>query len=341
MPEKNTVRKRRGSGAVTLIDVAKIAGVAPITASRALNNPDQVSADVLRRMKEAVERTGYVPNRMAGGLASSKSKIIAAIVPSALSSVFMDTIESLNSNLFDAGYQLMLGQSDYSAERQEMLIESFIGRRPDGIFLTGVLPSGKARTKLLASGIPIIETWDLTVTPMDMLIGFSHLEVGRSVAQFLLQKKRTKFAVVTANDERASRRYKAFCEELKKAGIKHVPIEVIGPKSTMHAGRVALNKILSLQPDTEAIFCSSDVSALGILAEARTRGIRIPQDLAVVGFGDGPYASDSVPSLTSVRVHGSEIGTLAAQYLVKRAQGEEVNPRIVDLGFSIIERETT
>ena len=78
MPEKNTVRKRRGSGAVTLIDVAKIAGVAPITASRALNNPDQVSADVLRRMKEAVERTGYVPNRMAGGLASSKSKIIAA-----------------------------------------------------------------------------------------------------------------------------------------------------------------------------------------------------------------------------------------------------------------------
>jgi LacI family gluconate utilization system Gnt-I transcriptional repressor len=341
MADKTTVRKRRGSGAVTLNDVAKIAGVAPITASRALNKPDQVSPEVLQRVKEAVDRTGYVPNRMAGGLASAKSKMIVAIVPSAVSSVFMDTIEALNNTLFDSGYQLMLGQSGYSADRQEMLIESFIGRRPDGIFLTGVLNAGKGRTKLLASGIPIIETWDLTSTPMDMLIGFSHSEVGRSVAQFLLKKKRTKFAVITGNDERAARRYGAFCEELKKAGIKKVPVEVVGSKSTMHLGRVALGNILDTQPGTQAVFCSSDVSALGVLAEAHARGIRVPEQLAVVGFGDGPYAADTVPGLTSVRVNGSEIGALAARCLIQRAEGEEVDPRIVDIGFSIIERGTT
>lgn len=234
----------------------------------------------------------------------------------------------------------MLGQSGYSAERQEMLIESFIGRRPDGIFLTGVLNAGRGRTKLLASGIPIVETWDLTSTPMDMLIGFSHAEVGRSVAQFLLKKKRTKFAVITGNDERAARRYGAFCEELKKVGIKQVPIEVVGSKSTMHLGRVALSNILDTQPGTQAVFCSSDVSALGVLAEAQARGIKVPEQLAVVGFGDGPYAADTVPGLTSVRVNGSEIGALAARYLIQRAEGDEVDTRIVDIGFSIIERGT-
>ena len=341
MPEKMTVRKRRGSGAVTLNDVAKIAGVAPITASRALNKPDQVSPEVLQRVKEAVHRTGYVPNRMAGGLASAKSKIIAAIVPNAVSSVFMDTIEALNNTLFDAGYQLMLGQSGYSADRQEMLIESFIGRRPDGIFLTGLLHSGKGRTQLLSSGIPIVETWDLTSTPMDMLIGFSHNDVGRSVAKFLLQKKYTQYAVITGSDERAARRYGAFCEELHKAGIANVPIEVVGDKSTMHLGRVALDRILKAQPGTQAIFCSSDVSALGVMAEAQARGIHVPEQLAVVGFGDGPYAADTVPGLTSVRVNGGDIGALAAHYLIQRAEGQEVASRIVDIGFSIIERGTT
>jgi LacI family gluconate utilization system Gnt-I transcriptional repressor len=181
-------RSRRSSGAITLRDVAMLAGVAPITASRALNTPDQVSAEVLHRVLDAVQRTGYVPNRMAGGLASARSRLIAAVVPSTVASVFMETIESLNDTLFDAGYQLMLGQSGYSPVREEALLEAIIGRRPDGIFLTGILPPGKARTRLLASGIPVVETWDLTPTPIDMLIGFSHSAIGREVARYLLAK---------------------------------------------------------------------------------------------------------------------------------------------------------
>ena len=339
--DKVTARKRRGSGAVTLNDVARIAGVAPITASRALNKPDQVSDDVLQRVREAVERTGYVPNRVAGGLASARSRMIAAIVPSATSAVFMDTIEALNNTLFDSGYQLMLGQTAYSAERQDLLIESFIGRRPDGIFLTGVLGPGKGRTRLLASNIPIIETWDLTPTPMDMLIGFSHDDVGRAVANFLQQKKRRKFAVITASDERAQRRYSAFCATLKAAGVRRVPVEIVGPRSTLHLGRTALGRILDAQPGTQAIFCSSDVLALGVLAEAQARGLRVPGQLAVVGFGDGPFAADTVPGLTSVRVNGTDIGRLAARSLIRRAEGGAVEPRIVDIGFTIVERDTT
>ena len=334
-------RSRRSSGAITLSDVAMLAGVAPITASRAINTPNQVSPDVLRKVQEAVQRTGYVPNRMAGGLASSRSKLIAAVVPSTVVSVFMETIESLNGSLFDAGYQLMLGQSGYSAEREELLLEAIIGRRPDGIFLTGILPPGKARTRLLASGIPVVETWDLTPTPIDMLIGFSHSDIGREVAQFLMQKGYRQFAIVRAEDERADRRTAAFQDALTSRGFTAALEINVGASRSLKSGREAMARILKERPQVEAVFCSSDLLALGVMTEARARQISVPNDLAVMGFGDVPFVADMVPALTTVRINGGLIGTQAAGFLIDRAEGRPVEPRIVDVGFSIVEREST
>jgi LacI family gluconate utilization system Gnt-I transcriptional repressor len=334
-------RSRRSSGAITLRDVAMLAGVAPITASRAINTPNQVSPDVLRKVQEAVQRTGYVPNRMAGGLASSRSRLIAAVVPSTVVSVFMETIESLNSTLFDAGYQLMLGQSGYSSDREETLLEAIIGRRPDGIFLTGILPPGKARTRLLASGIPVVETWDLTPTPIDMLIGFSHSDIGREVAQFLTAKGYQKFAIVRAGDERADRRTLAFKDTLAQMGLPPVFVVNVGASRSLKSGREAMTRILTEAPEVEAIFCSSDLLALGVMTQARAQGLSVPADIAVMGFGDVPFVADMVPALTTVRINGEHIGTLAARQLMDRAEGREVSSRIVDVGFSIIERDST
>jgi LacI family gluconate utilization system Gnt-I transcriptional repressor len=342
MSDKDPIKKsRRSSGAITLREVAMLAGVAPITASRAINTPDQVSPDLLRKVQEAVQRTGYVPNRMAGGLASSRSKLIAAVVPSTVVSVFMETIESLNDTLFDAGYQLMLGQSGYSAEREEMLLEAIIGRRPDGIFLTGILPPGKARTRLLASGIPVVETWDLTPTPIDMLIGFSHSNIGRDVAHFLTAKGYKKFAIVQAEDERASRRTEAFQHTLKQQGIGAALVVNVGASRSIKSGREAMTNVLTQLPKVDAVFCSSDLLALGVMTEARARGMSVPADLAVMGFGDVPFVADMVPALTTVRINGEQIGEMAAHFLINRAENREVKSRIVDVGYSIVERETT
>ena len=342
MPDKDLPkRSRRSSGAITLRDVAMLAGVAPITASRAINTPDQVSSEVLRKVQEAVQRTGYVPNRMAGGLASSRSRLIAAVVPSTVVSVFMETIESLNSTLFDAGYQLMLGQSGYSAEREASLLEAIIGRRPDGIFLTGILPPGKARTRLLASGIPVVETWDLTPTPIDMLIGFSHSDIGREVAHFLMRKGYQQFAVVRAEDERADRRTVAFQEALVQQGLRPAFEVNVGASRSLKSGREAMAKILAQSPQTQAVFCSSDLLAMGVMTEARARRLHVPDDVAVMGFGDVPFVADMVPALTTVRINGGEIGQRAAHCLIERAQDRTVEQRIVDVGFSIIEREST
>jgi LacI family gluconate utilization system Gnt-I transcriptional repressor len=341
MNDKETPKRtRRGSGAITLRDVAMLAGVAPITASRALNTPTQVSEDVLRKVQEAVDRTGYVPNRMAGGLASSKSRLIAAVVPSTVFSVFNETIEALNGALFEAGYQLMLGQTGYSSEREEMLLESVISRRPDGIFITGIMPPGKARTRLMASGIPVVETWDLTPTPIDMLIGFSHSDIGHAVAQYLLGKGKKKYAIVTADDERAGRRNKAFVESVKAHQLGDVFVQNVGDLRTLKSGREALQKILAAKPDVDAIFCSSDLLALGVLTEARAQKIKVPSQISIMGFGDVPFVEDMIPALTTVKINGAEIGRLAAQSLVSRAQGKTVEQHIVDVGFSIVSRES-
>lgn len=334
-------RSRRSSGAITLHDVAKLAGVAPITASRALNTPEQVSDEVRRKVAEAVARTGYVPNRLAGGLASARSRLVAAVVPTIAGPVFLETVQSLTEALAERGYQLMLGQAGYAGSREDALLEAIIGRRPDGIVLTGVLHSAEGRRRLLAAGIPVVETWDLTPTPIDMLVGFSHAEVGRAVAAFLQARGRRRFAVVSGDDERARRRCAAFQAATLALGLPEPNLVFVPAPTTLRRGRSGLAELLQAAAGIDAVFCSSDLLALGVLTEARVRGLRVPEQLAVVGFGDLEFAADIDPALTTVHINGAAIGRQAAQFIVDRAEGRAVPQRVIDIGFSIVERRSS
>jgi LacI family gluconate utilization system Gnt-I transcriptional repressor len=333
-------RSRRGSGAVTLHDVAKLAGVAPITASRALNTPNQVSAEVLRKVGDAVARTGYVPNLLAGGLASTRSRLVAAVVPTISGPVFLGTVQALTEALAERGYQLMLGQAGYAGGREDALLEAIIGRRPDGIVLTGIMHSAEGRRRLLASGMPVVETWDLTPTPIDMLVGFSHVEVGRAVAAHLHAKGRRRLAVVGGDDERAVRRTEAFRSAARSLGLAEVRVVTVPAPTTLRSGREALARLLREGGDIDAVFCSSDLLALGVLTEARVRSLGVPQQLSVIGFGDLQFAADLDPALSTVHIKGDAIGRQAAQFIVDRVEGREVSQRVIDIGFSIVDRES-
>ena len=334
-------RSRRSSGSVTLHDVARLAGVAPITASRALNTPEQVSPEVLRRVGDAVARTGYVPNLLAGGLASRRSRLVAAVVPTISGFVFLESVQALTEALAERGYQLMLGQAGYAGSREDALLEAIIGRRPDGIVLTGIMHSAQGRKRLQASGIPVVETWDLTPTPIDMLVGFSHVDVGRTVANFLQAIGRRRLAVVAGDDERAKRRCAAFQAAARELGLPEVPAVFVPAPTTLKRGREALADLLRGARDIDAVFCSSDLLGLGVLTQARVMGVAVPKQLAVVGFGDLEFAADLNPALTTVHIKGAAIGRQAAQFIVDRAEGREVGTKVVDIGFSIIEREST
>ena len=337
-PAGRARRSRRGSGAVTLHDVARLAGVAPMTASRALSTPGRVSADVLARVMEAVRSTGYVRNHAASGLASARSRLVAAVVPTIAGPVFLQTVQALTASLADHGYQLMLGQSGYVDSREDALLEAIVGRRPDGIILTGVMHSPEGRRRLLAARIPVVETWDLTPTPIDMLVGFSHEAVGREVAAFLHARGRRRLAVVAGDDERSRRRHAAFCEAARARGLAEPQAITVPAPTTLGSGRAALGELLQRPEGVDAVFCSSDLLALGVLTEARVRGLAVPARLAVVGFGDNEFAADLEPALTTVRIDSAAIGRHAARFIVERAEGRPVVDRVVDVGFAIRDR---
>ena len=193
MPSKPPPRHARSSPRdasrakrnVTLADVARLAGVSPITVSRALHRPELVTPETRELVQVIVERTGYSPNMLAGGLASKRSRLVAAIVPSITNGIFVEAVEALTDRLWTAGYQVLLGLSGYPAEREEALLTAVLSRRPDAIYLTGINHSKASRQRLLAAAIPVVETWDLTPTPVDMVVGFSHEKVGQEVARHL------------------------------------------------------------------------------------------------------------------------------------------------------------
>jgi len=333
-------RSRRGTGSITLSDVAKVAGVSAITASRALNTPDKVSADALKRVQDAISRTGYVPNMLAGGLASSRSKLVAALVPTIAGPVFLKTVQALTEALAESGYQLMLGQSGYSGSREDALLDAIIGRRPDGIVLTGIMHSAEGRRRLLAAGIPVVETWDLTPTPIDMLVGFSHEKVGLAVAEYLIAAGYRKLAIITADDHRAGLRRKGFEDAAARLGVSLVGTCIVPALTTMGSGRAGLADLLARVADVDAIFCSSDTLALGVLTEAQARNFAVPSRFAVFGFGDLGFAGDTFPALTTVRIDGNAIGYQAARFIVERAEGRAIAERVIDIGFSIVKRDS-
>lgn len=331
MPEQKAHRP------VTLNDVAKAAGVSTITASRALSNPDLVSPAAIDRVRRAADQMGYVPNLLAGGLKSRRSMTVGAIVPVISVPQFLPTVQSLTEELDLAGYQVILGQARYDNARETALVETMVGRRVDAIVVCGLLRSQDAVRRLAALKIPVVETWDLSDRPLDMLVGFSHERVGAAVAAFFRAKGWDRVGIATADDERAMRRRQGF---LIAVG-RDVPTAVIKAPSNMALGRHALSELLRQAPDVRAVFCSSDGLAQGVLAEAQVRGLRVPHDLAVVGFGDADFAAHVVPPLTTVRIDGARIGRLAAELVIARCQGETIDRRLVEVAFSIVEREST
>ena len=323
--------------AATLHDVARAAGVSLITASRALTNPKLVSESTIERVREAALRTGYIPNLLAGGLKSSRSMTVAGLVPIISVPQFLPTVQALTETLDAAGYQLILGQSGYDHSREERLLNTILGRRPDAIVVTGLVHSEAARTQLKRVGLPVVETWDLSDRPVDMMVGFSHLKVGSAVAGFFLARGWQHLAIATGDDHRASMRRDGF---LAAVG-RDVPIATVPAPSSLALGRRALGELLAKDPKIQAVYCSSDGLAQGVMVEALARGLRIPQDIAVCGFGDADFAAHLRPSLTTVHVDGAAIGRHAARMLLQRLRGEHGEARILDTGFSIVERQST
>jgi LacI family gluconate utilization system Gnt-I transcriptional repressor len=334
-------RKRGGSAAIKIVDVAAAANVAPMTVSRVLNAPEQVSPATAARVREAIERLGYVPNLIAGGLSSRRSRMIAAIVPTIAHPMFSAPVQAFTDAMSQAGYHVLLGLSGYEGELALTgLIRAVLGRRPDGLLLVGSHHPPEVVRLLREAAVPVVEVFDFSPAPIDMLVGFDHREVGAAVARFFVGRGYTRFAVAGGNDARALARREGFVAAAVALGGTIVGTWTYAAPSGVGNGRDALRHLLPDLGAGTAVLCGSDMLALGMLTEARVRGIDVPGRLALCGFGDLELCRESEPAITSVAVDGAEIGRLAARSLLTRFAGE-TPPAPVLVPFHIVPRASS
>lgn len=324
--------------------MARLAGVSSITVSRVLNHPKKVAESTRQRVMAAVEATGYIPNSVAGSLASRRTRVIGALVPTITNSIFADTIDGISDVLSPAGYQLLLGATGYSLPEESRLLTAMLAQRPAGLLATGLQHETQGRTLLHTTDIPIVETWNVDGDPVDMAVGFSNFKACHDMVVTLAERGATRIgfvsAPITAND-RAEQRLRGYRHAVRELGLDADPRLEREAKFSFHAGAERLTELVADRPDVEAIFFANDILAIGALFECRRRGIRVPEDLAIAGFDDVELAAQVIPALTTVRIPRYRIGREAAHMILRRLEGEVVEPRVLDLGFEIVERQST
>jgi LacI family gluconate utilization system Gnt-I transcriptional repressor len=324
----------------TLDDVAAHAGVSTATVSRYVNNPSVVAQTTAERIKAAIAATGYIPNLLAGGLASSKSKMVAVLIPHLTDSIFNDTIESMVEELAAAGTTVMLGLTGVSTARTEELIRAALSRRVDAIISTG--PIGPAVEELVRRSTSLfIQIWELPEKPLGLAVGFSHRDAGRDVARFVLSRGYRRPHVITADGSRARMRRDGFVEEWEAANgrgaITEATVDI--PSRFGHARRVFAD-IRRLPEMPDIVVCGSDYLAQGLIVEAHAAGLRVPDNLAVIGFGNSSIAGEMRPTITTVDVDGARIAREAIAAIRRQSAGENLRGQSIDVGFRLIARES-
>lgn len=324
----------------TLDDVAQRAGVSSATVSRFLNNPKIVAEATGERIREAVQLVGYIPNALAGGLASSRSRMVAVLIPQLTDSLFNDIIERMTEELTVSGSNVMLGLTGTSAARTNDLIRAALARRVDAIISTG--PIGEDMTECIRrSRTLFIQIWELPDNPIGMAIGFSHRDAGRDLARFVASRGYRRPFLVTADGGRARLRRDSFIEEWKTIGGGEDPHGTLVdiPSRFGHARR-AFAEMRRLDPMPDVVLCGSDYLAQGIIVEAEAAGLKVPDDLAVMGFGNSLIAGEMRPTITTVDIDGSRIAREVMSVVRRHGAGEEIPHNSIDVGYRIIARES-
>lgn len=330
--------------AVTLKHVAERAGVAPITVSRVVNTPEAVSETLRVRVLQAVDELGYVPNRMAGALASAESRVVLVIVPSLANAVFIEVIQGVQEVLQEAGYQLLLGNTQYDLRREQELTATLLGWSPAGVIMAGLRHTERTRGLLQSWNRPVVEMMDYGARPIDMNVGLSHTKVGEVMGEHLVSRGCRRIGFVgggAKGDYRALQRGRGLNHCLIRHGLPVLPPFPHEEPSSPRAGGEALIRALAEVPDLDALFFANDDMAVGAILRAQREGIAVPGRIAIAGFNGFGIGELVQPSLTTIISPRRDMGRMAAEKLLARIRGQETGRTSVDVGFSLRVGEST
>ncbi|MDE2914639.1 MAG: LacI family DNA-binding transcriptional regulator [Paracoccaceae bacterium] len=307
-----------------MADIAKAVGVSPMTVSRAFRRDTSVGEATREKILQIAEEMGYVFDSTASNLRSQRTGFVAVTIPSLNNSNFADTVRGLNEILQTAGLQLLLGYTNYDVDEEERLIEQLLRRRPEAMVVTGGCHTDRARRLLVSSGIPVVETWDIPRSPVGYTVGFSNADAMGRMVEHLQSAGAQHLAFIGGDDKgdtRGADRRRGFVAAARRLRLDYQLIPLGSPPVSMREGVRAMAEIFEARQPIDAVVCVSDLAAFGALTECQRRGVSVPDEIMIAGFGAYDIADVALPGLTTIDVHSLAIGNRTGELLVALLRG--------------------
>ncbi|MDX5357928.1 MAG: LacI family DNA-binding transcriptional regulator [Rhodobacterales bacterium] len=319
---------------LTLRDVSELSGVSEMTVSRVLRNRGDVSETTREKVLSAAREIGYVPNKIAGALASQRVNLVGVIIPSLSNMVFPEVLAGISEVLEETGLQPVVGVTHYSAEREEAVLYEMLSWRPSGIVIAGLEHGDSARAMLQAAGVPVVEIMDTDGTPVDSAVGISHRKAGQRMAEAILAAGYRRIGFLGTkmpDDHRARKRMEGFEAALSEAGLALEDREFYAGGSALLKGREMTEAILSRSPDLDFLYYSNDMIGAGGLLWCLEQGIDVPGRLGLAGFNGVELLQGLPRRLATMDSCRREIGRKAAEIIAGKRLGGVIGREIIEL----------
>ncbi len=313
---------------LTLRDVSEASGVSEMTVSRVLRNRGDVSAGTRERVLEAAKQLGYVPNKIAGALASQRVNLVAVIIPSLSNMVFPEVMTAISEVLDGTPLQPVVGVTNYKPEREEKVLYEMLSWRPSGVIIAGLEHSDAAKAMMASAGIPVVEIMDTDGDPVDSVVGISHRRAGRMMAETIIKAGYRKIGFLGTKmplDHRARKRFEGFTQALAKAGLEIIDKEFYAGGSALAKGREMTAAMLARNPDLDFLYYSNDMIGAGGLLYCLEKGIDVPGRLGLAGFNNIELLDGLPKRLATMDACRAEIGRKAAEIIARRAAEGDVS----------------
>lgn len=309
---------------VGLREVARAAGVSTATVSRAINNPDVVSADLRERIAVAVKELGWVPDGAARALSTRRSQTIGAVFPALSIGDFAHATQAIQSELSQSGYTLLLACSEYELDLELSQVRKFVERGVDGLILVGQAHHPDLEPLLAQRQMPFVNTFVYDRETHGTCVGPDNRKALMMMTDYLADLGHVRFGVIaqsTRNNDRASARLEGMRQALALRGLAVRPQHFAMGEWSIAEGRSLFRKLMQSDPKPTAVVCGNAHLAVGAVLEALSMGLRLPDELSIVGYDDIEIMSHLPVPVTTVRVPSAEIGRMAARLLIARLEG--------------------
>ena len=316
---------------ITLEDIAQKVGVTKMTVSRYLKNPATVARETGLKIQAVVDESGYVPNRAPVMLSNSSTRTIGLTVSSFSNLLFSDLIEGVEERASEYGYEVLITHTSYNQENEERKVVQLLSYQVDALITTEAEHSAMTTRRLKMARRPVVELMSLIKKPVDMNIGYDHVKVSYAAVKGLIRSGRKNIAYLSARmDRRNMDRQYGYEMACKEAGL---PSYVFGSAehSNFSRGADMMRKVIADVPDVDAIFCTNDDVAIGAMIACTEMGIKIPEQMSLLGYNGLNIGTTTIPKLTSVVTARREMGRMAVDFIMKRLHENDNSEHILEL----------